>query len=378
MIATRVVQAVLNWNKRILANRVGVGLTFELRSQLVQKLHKQGIGYFDRHETGALTNRVVNDSEVLHSLVQQVTGGFLLQIVVVVAVGAMLFLLNPKLAILTLIPAPLVFAGSMFFWRRVYPNYYRYWEHNAKQAGSVSGLISGMRVVKAFAQEPRELERFEAASGNVRQSRVTVDRATASYSAVFSFVFGLGGLIVWYAGGRDVLGGEMTLGELMAFFAYLGMFYEPLSTLSEFTTWLTSVMTGCQRVFELLDAPAETSEPANPEPCPNVRGEIRFEQRHLRLRTQSAGAQGHHLHHSRGRTCRHRRQERQRQVDARQPDQPVLRRSKRPRDTRRRRCSQRRDRGPAPQRGCRASGAVSVPRDYRGQPCLRPAASERG
>jgi ATP-binding cassette subfamily B protein len=178
---------------------------------------------------------------------------------------------------LTLIPAPIVFAGSIFFWKRVYPNYYRYWEHNAKQAGAVSGMISGMRVVKAFAQEPREMERFDATSENVRQSRVTVDRATASYSAVFSFVFGLGGLIVWDAGGRDVLGDEMTLGQLMAFLAYLGMFYEPLTTLSEFSTWLTSVMTGCQRVFELLDAPTETSEPAEPLPLSNIRGEIRFE-----------------------------------------------------------------------------------------------------
>jgi ATP-binding cassette, subfamily B, bacterial len=153
----------------------------------------------------------------------------------------------------------------------------RCWDYSAKQAGTLSGMLSGMRVVKAFAQEPREFERFERSSDTLRRSRIKLDRSNASFSAIMGLVFSLGGLIVWYVGGREVLADEMTLGALMAYFAYLSMFYEPLSTLSEFTTWLTSVMTGCQRIFELLDAPAETIEPANPRSLSQPRGEIRFE-----------------------------------------------------------------------------------------------------
>ena len=92
-----------------------------------------------------------------------------------------------------------------------------------------------------------------------------------------ALIFSLGGLIVWYVGGRDVLAGKMTLGSLMAFLAYLAMFYTPLSTLSQLTTWLTSFMTGCQRVFELLDTPTETNDPSQPEPLPHLRGEVRFD-----------------------------------------------------------------------------------------------------
>ena len=111
----------VNWIKGLLANKVGVTVTFELRSQLVHKLQALGVGYYDRHQVGSLVSRVAYDSEVLHGLLQQITGGFLLQIVQVVAVGVMLFTLNPKLALFTLIPAPLVVGGSLFFWRRVYP-----------------------------------------------------------------------------------------------------------------------------------------------------------------------------------------------------------------------------------------------------------------
>jgi ABC-type multidrug transport system ATPase subunit len=89
-------------------------------------------------------------------------------------------------------------------------------------------------------------------------------------------VFSLGGLIVWYVGGRDVIGGSMTLGQLIAFLAYLAMFYAPLGALSNFTTWLTSFLSGSKRVLELLDTPALVTEPANPERWNEVRGEIRF------------------------------------------------------------------------------------------------------
>ena len=106
---------------------------------------------------------------------------------------------------------------------------------------------------------------------------MTVEQATASFSAIMALIFSLGGLIVWYVGGREVLAGTMTLGSLMAFLAYLAMFYAPLSTLSQLTTWLTSFMTGAQRVFELLDTPTDTAQPAERVQLPLARGEIRFE-----------------------------------------------------------------------------------------------------
>jgi ATP-binding cassette, subfamily B, bacterial len=274
---TRVLLGVVNWVKAILSNKVGVVLTYELRAQLVHKLHELGAVYYDRHAVGSLVSRVAYDSEVLHSLLQQITGGFLLQIFQVVAVGVMLFTLNPKLATYTLIPAPLVVAGSLFFWRRVYPKYYRYWDSSHKQAGTLSGMLSGIRVVKAFAQESREFDRFSRSSDYLRRSHATVEQATASFTAIMALIFSLGGLIVWYVGGRDVLASRMTLGSLMAFLAYLAMFYAPLATLSQLTTWLTSFMTGCHRVFELLDAPTETRDPAHPEPLAQAQGEIRFE-----------------------------------------------------------------------------------------------------
>jgi len=274
---TRVVLSVVNFVKGRLATRVGVALTYDLRAQLVNKLHALGLGYYDKHQVGSITSRVAYDSEVIQSLLTQVTGGFLLQLVQVTAVGAMLFTLNPKLAVYTLIPAPLVIAGSYYFWKRVHPRHYRFWDSSSKQAGMLTGMLSGMRVVKAFAQEDREFRRFNRISDYLRQCRTNVDYSTAAFSATMALIFSLGGLIVWYVGGREVLDGRMTLGSLMAFLAYLAMFYTPLATLSQFTTWLTNFMTGCQRVFELLDTPVDSTDPAQPVDVPQVEGRIRFD-----------------------------------------------------------------------------------------------------
>ena len=101
-----------------------------------------------------------------------------MQILQLVGVGAMLLWLNFKLAIYTLIPVPLVFLGTWYFWRHVYPRYYRLWDSSSKQIAALSGMLSGIRVVKAFAQEQREFERFEKSSAYLKDSRLWVENAT--------------------------------------------------------------------------------------------------------------------------------------------------------------------------------------------------------
>ena len=259
-----------------ISTAIGTGLTGTLREEMVQKLQKLSVAYYDRHQVGSMLSRVAHDSEVLHGLMHQLTGGFLLQSVQLVGVGAMLLWLNPKLAMFTLIPVPLVIAGSFVFWRKVYPRYYRLWDASSRQMSVLGGMLSGIRVVKAFAQEDREFAKFQNASDHLRRWRLWVENTNAWYSAAMSMVFSLGGLIVWYVGGRDVIGSEMTLGELIAFLAYLAMFYAPLSALSNFTSWLTSFLSGSKRILELLDTPIGINEPAVPSSWIEPKGKIEF------------------------------------------------------------------------------------------------------
>ena len=274
---SRVLMSIVSVIKGQIATSIGTGLTSTLRLELVQKLQRLAVAYYDRHQVGSMISRVAHDSEALHGLMHQLTGGFLLQIVQLVGVGAMLMWINPKLAMYTLIPVPLVFVGSWIFWQKVYPRYYRLWDASSRQMSILGGMLQGIRVVKSFAQEDREYERFQQTSDHLRQWRLWVENTNAWYSASMSIVFSLGGLIVWYVGGRDVIGQQMTLGELIAFLAYLAMFYAPLSALSNFTSWLTSFLSGSKRVLELMQTPLGVQDPSHAKKWENPRGLVRFD-----------------------------------------------------------------------------------------------------
>jgi len=256
------------------ASKVGTAITFDMRGRLLEHLQKLAVSYYDRQQVGSLVARVAYDTEALHGFVNQLCSGFLLQILMVVGAAVMMFSLNIKLGLYTLIPAPLVIAGSIVFWRYVYPRYYRFWDASSKQAGMLAGVLSGIRVVKALCQEDREIVRFNRVSQRLQNSRLGVDRGVATFNPIMSLVFQLGGWIVWFVGGADVLGGQMSLGSLMAFFGYLGMFYGPLGSLTQFTNWLTQFVTQAHRIFEILDAPIQIVESAHPVKIGTMRGEI--------------------------------------------------------------------------------------------------------
>lgn len=258
------------------STHIGTRITYELRRQLQQKLIQLSVDFYDRTPVGTLMTRLLHDVDYFHGFVQQVASGFLVNLFLIVGIGFMLFSLNMKLALFVLIPVPFVIVGTWFFWHTIYPRYYRYWDSQSKLASLMNGVLSGIRTVKAFAQEQREHKRFDGVAGNLRDSRRAVDRGSTTFFPIFGFAFGLGGLIIWYAGGKNVLSEQITLGTLMAFLGYLGMFYGPISALTMFSNWLTGFLTAGQRIFEILDTDVALKQPEFPVPIKTIRGKIEF------------------------------------------------------------------------------------------------------
>jgi len=259
-----------------ISSRVGTRVTKELRQRLQAKLLTLSVDYYNRHSVGSLMSRVLYDVDYFQGFVAQVAQGFLLNLMLVMGVGTMLFIMNWKLALLVLLPIPFVVVGTVFYWKRIYPRYYRVWDSQSKMAQLLSGLLSGVRLVKAFGQEEREKARFGQSAGYMQESRWRLETGAATFNPIMGFVFGLGGLIIWYAGGRLVFHDHITLGTLMAFFGYLGMFYAPISALSMFSNWVTGFLSAAQRIFEILDSAATLPVAAAPVRLPTVRGEIEF------------------------------------------------------------------------------------------------------
>jgi len=170
-----------------------------------------------------------------------------------------------------------VILAARFFWKRIYPRYYRVWDANSKLHGTLNTILSGIRVVKAFGQETHEQNRFGRSSAYIRDSSRGVEYTVSAFNPSIGLVFQLGGLIVWYVGGQDVLARSMTLGDLMKTLGYLGLFYAPLSHLTQLTNWLTQFLTATQRVFEILDTNPQIVETKAAKAMPERGGSIRFE-----------------------------------------------------------------------------------------------------
>lgn len=270
------VRGALNVVTGWISSRVSNALTFDVRGKLVRKAQQLGLAYYSKQETGALVGRITYDTEAIQGFIGQVTSGFFMQFLLVILSLGMMFALEPRLALWAMVPAPFVIGGAFIYWRFVHPHFQRYWDRTSKQAGLLNGILSGIRVVKAFAQEDNEFNRFQKCSMDVRKTKETVDRTSAYFYPLMSIVFQVGGWIIWYVGGKSVLDGNVSLGTLMAFFGYLSMFYGPLGNLTNLTTWLTQFSTQMHRIFELLDTPAALTEAEKPSAAPAARGEIEF------------------------------------------------------------------------------------------------------
>ena len=261
-----------------LSSYVGTQVTNDFRNAIFSRLTDLSVDYYDRHSVGQLISRMGNDTEAMKDFVRQATQGFLAQILLVIVTGAMLFSLSWKLALWTLLPAPLVIVASAFYWRRLYPRYFRVWDAWSRMMGSLGSILSGIRVVKAFGQEGHEESRFARSNLYMRESARRVEYATSIFNPAMALIFGLGGLIVWFIGGRDVIAQQgLTLGGLMAFFQYLAMFYAPLTHMTTLTDWFTRFLTAAQRTFEILDTSPQIVAAAEPKHVPNIRGHIFFE-----------------------------------------------------------------------------------------------------
>jgi len=282
---TRLVLALVGLGVLVCAANVAIGLISasvgtrigqDLRQVLHEKLMKLDVEYFDRHSTGALMSRVLYDVDQFGGFVRQVAEGFLLNVLTIVGIGGMLFYLNWRLAILVLVPIPMVIVGTFLFWRRVYLRYYPVYDSRSKMSHLLSTVLSGIRLVRVFGQEGRERERFAESAGYMRRAMRSLQSSVAVFNPLMAFVFGLGGWVIWYYGGRQVIGGSLSPGSLLAFLSYISMFYTPIHALSMFSNWATGFLSAGQRVFEILDAGVKLKQSPSPVRLRDVKGAVEF------------------------------------------------------------------------------------------------------
>ena len=264
----------------IFQQRVGAWLTFRIaaniRAHVYQHLHNLSIRFFDKRTTGTVISHVTEDSERLQDFMLEGLSFLSVQLFLFFGIGGMLFLMDWRLACFVLIPIPIIVLGAGWFWKKVRSLWHRAWRRRSKLFDIVNDSVSGIRVVRAFGRQRGEVNRFRTANVDTRDYETYAEMVWATYYPPLMFAVQLGTLIIWYAGGLNIITGPMKLGTLFAFLGYLGMFYEPLRYFSPLINWASRAMTAAERLFEVIDSQPEQLDDGSLKAMPNITGEVKF------------------------------------------------------------------------------------------------------
>ena len=248
----------------------------DIRGQLFQHVQYMPLRFYGKRQLGNLISRFTNDADRLEMFLLFGLPFLLRNVLMLIGTFGMCFYLSWELTIFVLIPIPLIAFGGVLIWRRmrrIWPRWHAKW---SQLSSHLNESISGIRVVKAFAQEDREARRFNRRNEELWSVSVTGERNWAVFFAVMNFFLSFGMFFVWYFGGMQILRGELTLGTLLALISFLRQLYQPLQFFSQINDFIARAFAGAERIFEILDTRSELSEDPEATPMPEMKGRVAF------------------------------------------------------------------------------------------------------
>ena len=241
----------------ILNNTFEQKVIFDLRSDLYSHIQLLPLKWFDNRATGDLMTRVIEDvNSVERVLIDGIEQGIVAILQVFIVVG-MMFYLNAKLALLALVPFPLLIAGTLAYTLTAHRRYRLQRRASSDMNALLHDNLAGVRQIKSFVRESEEHGRFNRVSDQLRRATLVVMRVWAIYSPSMSLFESVGALLVLGFGSHAVLTGSMQIGDLVAFLILIAFLYDPLSRLHQLNQLVQAGRAAGERVFEILDEPAE-------------------------------------------------------------------------------------------------------------------------
>jgi len=260
---------------------LGMQITVSIRHSLFEKLQALSLSFYDKRNVGSIMSRMTNDTGALYDVLIDGIPVILNQIALLLGIPIALLIINWRIGLWALVPLPFVFMAVRWFRRRMVRVWSRVHHQWSRMSGTLNGILQGTRVVKAFHGEDRETERFNRRITDLAYSGYVAEGSWSTFFPIVQFTMALSTIVVWYAGGQGVLGGVMTLGELMAFLAYVARLEQPLMMLQRIIDWSTRALTAAERVFEVIDTPIDIQEAADAVPMPKVKGAVTFSDVHF-------------------------------------------------------------------------------------------------
>ena len=250
---------------------------YDIRADLYGKIQRLPLRWFDTRRTGDVMTRVVEDvTNMERVLIDGIEQG-LVAALQVIGVGVFLFILNPQVAAWAMVPIPLLALGAWIYSTKGRDRYRNQREASSDLNAILHDNISGIRQIKAYAAEESELSRFNRYSEALRKATLRMMRWWAIYSPGMSFLRMVGYVTVLAVGGRALMEGSLTKGELTAFFLSLSLFYDPIDRLNGLNQMILSGRAAADRVFEIIDCEEEPNATSGASLPAQIRAHVRFE-----------------------------------------------------------------------------------------------------
>jgi ABC-type multidrug transport system fused ATPase/permease subunit len=260
---------------------VGERALADLRIQLFGHLQRLSLGYYERNRTGAIVSRITNDVEALDQLVTDGISSLVQNTLVLAGTVVVLFLLDWRLALATLVVLPLMGLATAWFRSRSNHAYRRVRERLGLVTATLAEDISGMRVVQSFTREPASQTTFRGVNERYRESNYETVILNGLYFPAVDILSSVATAIVLGVGGWFVVDGSMSIGTLFAFTLYLANFFDPVQQLSQLYNTFLSATAALDRITAVLDEEPEIVDAADARELPAIRGNVRFE--HVRF-----------------------------------------------------------------------------------------------
>lgn len=275
MILTKVLIQSLGILQGVLTARIAPEVVGRLKSQVFESMGRLSISFFSKRQTGGLMTRVSDDAEQISSFFIDGIPYFFINVGTIVATCVIMFILNPLLALASIVLMPILFFISYRMMPRLWHYFGKRHRANRRLNSQMNENFTGARVVKAFGQEEQEMTRFAKSNTRVRDAELDVAKYDCRFTALYIFVEDFLTFLVWAIGAALIISGSnMELGLLITFSGYVGQLKGPLEFMSRIIRWYTNAMNSAQRMFEIIDAVPEVREAADPVRPEALRGEI--------------------------------------------------------------------------------------------------------
>jgi ATP-binding cassette subfamily B protein/subfamily B ATP-binding cassette protein MsbA len=277
-LAVYVIRAVMQFTRSYAAHVAGWHVVADIRNDVYRHLQRLSLRFYENKQTGQLMSRAVNDSTLLEQLVAHAVPDVLVNVLMLAGVTTVLVSLSWQLALLSMIPIPFIVLAMRGFARYVRPAFRQRQVELGELNAALNDNISGIREIQAFTREDSEGERIWRRIVRHRDSLLRALRLMAVFHPSVEFFASLGTVVLIYFGGRLILGGSLAIADLVAYFLYLELLYQPVRALSGVWENVQQALAGADRIAELLKHEPDVVERSNAlELRGRANGEIRFE-----------------------------------------------------------------------------------------------------